>query len=188
MPFLSTPYLSTPLHSNAPFWPLQGYIYVEAHKEAHVKDAMRGLRMIFNSHPPKLVPLREMVDAITVPRGTEKSIGGSGWAVGWVGRADGRVGRGGGRVGKRVVERVLAELGLGTRRNLRAGKTHAATFQRHRAPCAPPVDAPPCLPASLLPWSPSCCCCFQLLLLLLLQRRVPGCASAAVCTRGTWPR
>jgi hypothetical protein len=54
---------------------MQGYIYVEAHKEASVKEALRGLRMIFGSKPPQLVPLREMVDAIRVPRTTAKAIG-----------------------------------------------------------------------------------------------------------------
>lgn len=40
-----------------------------------MKEALRGLRMIYASKPPKLVPLREMVDAIRVMRGTEKAIG-----------------------------------------------------------------------------------------------------------------
>ena len=53
----------------------QGYIYVEAHKETHAKEALRGLRMIFASRPPKLVPLREMVDALAVAGGTERAIG-----------------------------------------------------------------------------------------------------------------
>ena len=53
----------------------QGYIYVEAFKEAHVKEALRGLRMIYGSKPPQLVPLKEMVDAIRVMRGAEKNIG-----------------------------------------------------------------------------------------------------------------
>jgi len=33
----------------------QGYFYVEAHKEAHVKEALKGLRMMYQSKPPKLV-------------------------------------------------------------------------------------------------------------------------------------
>jgi hypothetical protein len=55
--------------------PPQGYIYVEAHKEASVREALKGLRMIFASKPPKLVPLKEMVDAIRVTKGQEKAIG-----------------------------------------------------------------------------------------------------------------
>lgn len=43
-------------------------MYVEAYKEAHVKEAIRGLRNFFPSKGVKLVPLKEMVDAITVNR------------------------------------------------------------------------------------------------------------------------
>lgn len=52
----------------------QGYIYVEAEKEAHVRDAMRGLRTIFAGKGVKLVPLNEMVDAITVNRKAKETI------------------------------------------------------------------------------------------------------------------
>ena len=45
---------------------LKGYIYVEAHKEAHVVDAVRGLRTVYGSKPPKLVPLGEMGAALAV--------------------------------------------------------------------------------------------------------------------------
>ena len=55
---------------------LQGYIYIEAYKESHVKDAVRGLRNIYSSKPPKLVPVKEMVDAITVNRKAKAMIGG----------------------------------------------------------------------------------------------------------------
>ena len=117
--------------------PLQGYIYVEAHKEAHVKDAMRGLRMIFNSRPPKLVPLREMVDAISVPRGTEKSIGGCAggrlavWVGGWVAGCG-------------------PSWAVG--RSPRAGKRQAAACRRKpHPPCRPHrCPAPICC---------RCCCC-----------------------------
>ena len=54
---------------------LQGYIYIEAYKESHVKDAVRGLRNIYTSKPPKLVPVKEMVDAITVNRKAKAMIG-----------------------------------------------------------------------------------------------------------------
>lgn len=47
---------------------LQGFVYVEAMKEAHVREAIRGLRTIFISKGVKLVPTKEMVDAITVTR------------------------------------------------------------------------------------------------------------------------
>ncbi len=54
---------------------MQGYIYVEAFKEAHVKEAMRGLRIFFQSKGAQLVPLREMVDAITVNAKARAAIG-----------------------------------------------------------------------------------------------------------------
>lgn len=54
---------------------VQGYIYVEAYKEAHVKEAMRGLRIFFQSKGAQLVPLREMVDAITVNAKARTAIG-----------------------------------------------------------------------------------------------------------------
>ena len=47
---------------------LKGYLYVEGYKEAHVRDALKGLRGVFHSKPPRLVPLGEMVDAIAVAR------------------------------------------------------------------------------------------------------------------------
>ena len=48
-----------------------------------------------------------------------------------------------------------------------------------------PAEAPPSVSASPLPCSHLLP---LLLLLLLLQRLAPGCASAVVCTRETWPR
>jgi len=53
----------------------QGYIYVEAFKEAHVKEAVRGLRICFQSKGAQLVPLREMVDAVTVNAKARAAIG-----------------------------------------------------------------------------------------------------------------
>ncbi len=55
----------------------QGYFYVEAYKGAHVKEALRGLRMIYASKPPKLVPIKEMVDAVTVAKTAAKPLGAS---------------------------------------------------------------------------------------------------------------
>ena len=46
----------------------QGYIYVEGDREAHVKEAVSGLRAVFQSKPARLVPLREMVDALTTSK------------------------------------------------------------------------------------------------------------------------
>jgi transcription elongation factor SPT5 len=58
---------------------LKGYLYVEAFKEAHVKEALKGLRSVFNSRPPKLVPLLEMVSAITVPRSATRTAQTGSW-------------------------------------------------------------------------------------------------------------
>ena len=53
----------------------QGFIYVEAEKEAHVRDAIRGLRTMFSSKGVKLVPLNEMVPAISVNKKAKLNIG-----------------------------------------------------------------------------------------------------------------
>ena len=53
----------------------QGYIYIEAFKESHVKEAIQGLRCIYSSKGAKLVPMKEVVDAITVNRKAKASMG-----------------------------------------------------------------------------------------------------------------
>ena len=53
----------------------QGYIYVESYKEAHVREAIQGLRNIFGGKGAKLVPLAEMVDAVNVPRPSKALLG-----------------------------------------------------------------------------------------------------------------
>ncbi|KAJ3695944.1 hypothetical protein LUZ60_001321 [Juncus effusus] len=45
---------------------LKNYIYVEAEKEAHVKEACNGLRNIFSSAKIMLVPIKEMTDVLSV--------------------------------------------------------------------------------------------------------------------------
>lgn len=50
-------------------------MYVEAYKQSHVMEAVRGLRNVLTSKGAKLVPLTEMVDAITVNTRAKKSIG-----------------------------------------------------------------------------------------------------------------
>ena len=50
-------------------------MYVEAFKEAHVMEAVRGLRNVLISKGAKLVPLGEMVQAITVNTKAKKVIG-----------------------------------------------------------------------------------------------------------------
>ena len=50
-------------------------MYIEAFKESHVMEAIRGLRNVLISKGAKLVPLREMVEAITVNTRAKKAIG-----------------------------------------------------------------------------------------------------------------
>lgn len=45
---------------------LKNYIYVEADKESHVKEACKGLRNIFSSAKVMLVPIKEMTDVLSV--------------------------------------------------------------------------------------------------------------------------
>ncbi|XP_072952889.1 putative transcription elongation factor SPT5 homolog 1 [Typha angustifolia] len=45
---------------------LKNYIYVEADKEAHVKEACKGLRNIYSSAKVMLVPIKEMTDVLSV--------------------------------------------------------------------------------------------------------------------------
>ena len=54
---------------------MQGYIYVESYKETHVREAIQGLRNIFAGKGAKLVPLAEMVDAVSVPKPTKALLG-----------------------------------------------------------------------------------------------------------------
>ncbi|KAG2330161.1 hypothetical protein Bca52824_001341 [Brassica carinata] len=45
---------------------LKSYIYVEADKEAHVKEAIKGMRNIYANQKILLVPIREMTDVLSV--------------------------------------------------------------------------------------------------------------------------
>ncbi|MED6151687.1 hypothetical protein PIB30_084763, partial [Stylosanthes scabra] len=45
---------------------LKNYIYVEADKEAHVREAIKGLRNIYAASKITLVPIREMTDVLSV--------------------------------------------------------------------------------------------------------------------------
>lgn len=45
---------------------LKNYIYIEADKEAHVKEAIKGMRNIFSSAKIMLVPIKEMTDVLSV--------------------------------------------------------------------------------------------------------------------------
>jgi transcription elongation factor SPT5 len=58
---------------------LKGYLYVEAYKADHVRGALKGLRGVFHGTPPKLVPLLEMVSAITIPRAATRAAQPGSW-------------------------------------------------------------------------------------------------------------
>ncbi|KAK1436441.1 hypothetical protein QVD17_02221 [Tagetes erecta] len=45
---------------------LKNYIYIEADKEAHVKEACKGMRNIYTGSKILLVPIREMTDVLSV--------------------------------------------------------------------------------------------------------------------------
>ncbi|XP_076900340.1 putative transcription elongation factor SPT5 homolog 1 isoform X2 [Bidens hawaiensis] len=45
---------------------LKNYIYIEADKEAHVKEACKGLRNIYTGSKILLVPIKEMTDVLSV--------------------------------------------------------------------------------------------------------------------------
>ncbi len=53
----------------------QGIIYVEAEKEAHVRDAVKGLRSIWGGKGAQLVPQAEMQEAISVNTKAKAPIG-----------------------------------------------------------------------------------------------------------------
>lgn len=48
---------------------------MEAQKESHVKDAIRGLRTVFAGKGARLVPINEMVDAVTVNKKAKDALG-----------------------------------------------------------------------------------------------------------------
>ncbi|KXZ44189.1 hypothetical protein GPECTOR_71g550 [Gonium pectorale] len=58
---------------------LPGFIYVEAAKESHVMDAIRGLRTVYVGKGAKLVPLNEMVDAVTVNKKAKDDLARDTW-------------------------------------------------------------------------------------------------------------
>ncbi|XP_050117255.1 putative transcription elongation factor SPT5 homolog 1 [Malus sylvestris] len=47
---------------------LKNYIYVEADKEAHVREACKGMRYVFTAQKIVLVPIKEMVGVVSVER------------------------------------------------------------------------------------------------------------------------
>lgn len=58
---------------------LKGFIYVEARSESHVLKALSGLRSVYFSKKPKLVPIEEMVTAITYIKPSRKAVAPGSW-------------------------------------------------------------------------------------------------------------
>ncbi|GMH35712.1 hypothetical protein BSKO_03580 [Bryopsis sp. KO-2023] len=58
---------------------LKGYFYVEAEKESYVREAVKGLINVFMGKGVKLVPLPEMVDAITVNKNAKLALEKGSW-------------------------------------------------------------------------------------------------------------
>ena len=71
----------TPLQIKSAFCKdnLKGFIYVEARSESHVLKALSGLRSVFFSKKPKLVPIEEMVTAVTYVKPARKSVTPGSW-------------------------------------------------------------------------------------------------------------
>ena len=66
--YLNLKKAGTPLRIKSVFYQehLKGWIYVEAFSGPAAKEATSGMRGVFHSKPPALVPLKEMVPAVTV--------------------------------------------------------------------------------------------------------------------------
>ena len=84
-----------------------------------MRDAIRGLRTLFSSKGVKLVPLNEMVDAITVRRQAKKDIGACGGVL---------VGGMGGMLGVKMVVAVTEGEDQSEERGNRTGRlSHMGT-------------------------------------------------------------
>jgi transcription elongation factor SPT5 len=59
---------------------LKGYVYVEAERDGHATDAIRGLRTVYMSKGARMVPLKEMADAITAPAQARAPVMPGAWA------------------------------------------------------------------------------------------------------------
>ena len=71
---------AAPVNITACYWNEQalGYIFLEAYKEAYVKEALSGLRGVY-TNKMSLIPVKEMVDTVTIVKQTKIAREG-GWA------------------------------------------------------------------------------------------------------------
>jgi len=58
---------------------LKGYIYVEAARKPHVREALHGLRNVYGAVEPRLVPIPEMVASISVAQKASARIAVGSW-------------------------------------------------------------------------------------------------------------
>lgn len=58
---------------------LKGFIYVEGRSEAHILKALAGLRSVHFSKKPRLVPIEEMVSAISYVKSAKKAVTAGSW-------------------------------------------------------------------------------------------------------------
>ena len=58
---------------------LKSYVYVEADREDHVKKALAGMRHVYHMKPIRLVPIKEMVDSITVTKKKVENVAIGSW-------------------------------------------------------------------------------------------------------------
>ncbi|KDD73411.1 hypothetical protein H632_c2203p0, partial [Helicosporidium sp. ATCC 50920] len=58
---------------------LKGYFYVEALRESHVTEALTGLRAVFHSKKPRMVPLGEMTAALATAAPKRRALAPDAW-------------------------------------------------------------------------------------------------------------
>jgi transcription elongation factor SPT5 len=58
---------------------LKGFIYIEADKKPHVRQSLKGLRNVYHSFEPQLVPIPEMVASISVTQKAAAKVSAGSW-------------------------------------------------------------------------------------------------------------
>ena len=58
---------------------LKGFIYIEADRKPHVRAALKGLRNVYHSFEPQLVPIPEMVPSISVVQKAVAKVSAGSW-------------------------------------------------------------------------------------------------------------
>lgn len=148
-----------PSHSAAPAV-RQGYIYVEADKESHVKDNMNGLQGLMWTKGVKQVPIAEMVDAVTVNTKAKQKVELDSWVRVRSGVYAGDLARvhdidaGAGRATIMIVPR-LDYSQLAKKERVPFGHKPKVTPPPHpRLPPCPPIESPAATLAVHAPFPP----------------------------------